>query len=218
MHCSWRERRLESKHGRLYALILVSAILVTVVSSRSIFLGAPVPQVSALTVESDLGVYWDGSCSRSVSHIDWGRLSPGQVRDVVVYVRNEGNETFVLVLTPLNWNPENASHCLSLALNCEDRKIEAGQVADVTLSLSVSPSITGVYDFGFDMVLEGREFFSGDVNRDGAVDIFDILMLKAALGSTPTAPKWNPKADLDKNGIVNVFDLVLAYYDLGKSW
>jgi len=74
MHCSWRERRLESKHGRLYALILVSAILVTVVSSRSIFLGAPVPQVSALTVESDLGVYWDGSCSRSVSHIDWGRL------------------------------------------------------------------------------------------------------------------------------------------------
>jgi hypothetical protein len=209
---------LESEHRKLSALILASAILVMVVLSRSVFLGAPVPKVSALTVESDLGVYWDRSCSHSVSHIDWGRLSPGQVRDVVVYVRNEGNETFVLVLTPLNWNPENASHYLSLALNCEDRKIEVGQVAAVTLSLSVSPSITGVYDFGFDMVLEGREFFLGDVNRDGSVNILDVAALKVAWGSTPADSNWNPRANLNRDGVVDLFDILLLRNDFGKSW
>jgi hypothetical protein len=187
-----------------------------VVLSRSVFLGAPVPNVSALTVESDLGVYWDGSCSQSVSHIDWGRLSPGQVRDVVVYVRNEGNETFVLVLTPLNWNPENASQHLSLTLNCEDRKIEAGQVADVTLSLSVSPSITGAYDFSFDMVLEGREFFLGDINRDGSVSSLDLSTMMAAWQSTPTDSNWNPRADLNEDGVVGSPDLSLMYRDFGK--
>jgi hypothetical protein len=182
------------------------------------FFGAPVPNVSAVTVESDLGVCWDGRCSQSVSHIDWGRLSPGQVRDVVVYVRNEGNETFVLVLTPLNWNPENASHYLSLALNCEDTKIEAGHVAQVTLSLSVSPSITGVYDFGFDMVLEGREFFLGDINRDGSVKAFDIAILGAAMWSTPTSSNWNPKADLNGDYVINIIDFSSIHRDFGKSW
>ena len=212
------ESRLESKRRTLSALILVSAILVTVVLICSRFLGASVPSVSAVTVEQDIGVYWERDCVRSVSWVDWGRLSPGQVRNVVVYVRNEGNETFVLVLTALNWSPENASRHFSLALNCEDSKIEAGQVADVTLSLSVSLSVTGVHDFGFNMALEGREFFLGDLDRNGSVSLFDILIMKAAMGSTPTYSNWNPKADLDKNGIINLFDYLRLQSDFGQSW
>jgi len=189
-----------------------------VVLSGSLFFLVPVPKVSAVTVEPSLGVYWDRSCSQPVSHVDWGRLSPGQVRDVVVYVRNEGNETFVLVLTPLNWSPENASQCLCLALNCEDRKIEVGQVADVILSLSVSPSIAGVYDFGFDMVLEGRDFFLGDLNRDGSVNIDDVAMVMIAMWTVPADSNWNPKADLDEDGVIDIGDLSLMCLEFGKSW
>jgi len=96
--------------------------------------------------------------------------------------------------------------------------IEAGQVADVTLSLCVSPSIAGVYDFSFDMILEGREFFLGDINRDGSVDIFDLIRLQAATWSTPTDPNWNPKADLKRDGIIDLFDYFLMRTDFGKSW
>lgn len=214
---SW-ENRLGSQHRKLFALILVLAISITVVLSGSKLLGTPVPNVSAVTAEQNLGVYWDAKCHQSVTQINWGEMGPGQIRDVVVYIRNEGNQTFVLVLTPLNWNPESASRYLSLTLNCEDKKIEAGQVASVTLRLSVSSSITGDYDFGFDMVLEGREFFLGDLNRDGSVDLFDILTLKAALQSTPTDSNWNPKADLNKDSVIGILDLLILRNDIGKSW
>ena len=209
---------MDSEHKKLSAVIVALTVLVTVGLSKSMILGTPVPNASAVTVESGLGVYWDRYCSRSVSHVDWGVLSPGEVRDVAVYVQNEGNETFVLVLTPLNWDPQNALQYLSLALNCEDTKIEVGQVAPVTLSLSVSPSTIGVYEFSFDAVLEGREFFLGDVNRDGSVNMLDVISLKSAWGSTPADSDWNPKADLNKNGVVNVADLLLLYKDFGKSW
>jgi hypothetical protein len=103
-------------------------------------------------------------------------------------------------------------------LNCEDTKIEVGQVAVVTLSLSVSPSIAGVYDFSFDMVLEGREFFLGDINRDGSVNIPDLSMLMNAYMSTPTDSNWNPKADLNRDGVNNALDFSLMCCDYGKSW
>ena len=86
------------------------------------------------------------------------------------------------------------------------------------LSLSVSPSITGVYDFGFDMVLEGREFFLGDINRDGSVNAFDIAILGAAMWSTPTDSNWNPKADLNGDYVINIIDFSSFYRDFGKSW
>ena len=201
-------------------MILCSAIVVIVVFGRSGVPGATIPRVSAVTAEQNLGVYWDGYCTstEAVNTIDWGILMPGQVREVVVYVRNQGNDTFVLVLMPLNWNPENASQYLSLVLNCEDTKIEVGQVAAVTLRLSVSPSITGVYDFGFDIVLEGREFFPGDLNRDGSVGISDISALTAAMGSAPTDSHWNLRADLKRDGVIDVFDLLLLSQNFGRSW
>lgn len=212
------ERSLSSGHRKIPLVILALAVLVTLVASGLVFLDASVPNVSAVTAESGLGVYWDKSCSKPATRLDWGVLSPGEVRDVAVYVRNEGHETFVLVLTPLNWSPKNASSYMSVSLNCADTKIEVGQVAAVALSLSVSPSMKGIYDFSFDVILEGRGFFLGDVNRDGSVDMLDIIALKSAWGSTPADSDWNPKADLNKNGVVNINDLLLLYKDFGKSW
>jgi Dockerin type I domain len=209
--------RLKPESSRLFAVILVSAVLV-VVLVRSEFLAAPVPNASAVTARPGLGVYWDSSCSRRVSSVDWGVLSPGQVRDVTVYVRNEGSEAVVLVLTPSNWVPAGASGYMSVALEAEDTKVGVGQVDLVTLSLSVSRSITNIYNFSFVIVLEGREFFLGDVNRNGVVDSQDLSILIASRLSTPADDSWNPKADLNNDKIINVVDVSLLYVDFGKSW
>lgn len=42
---------------------------------------------------------------------------------------------------------------------------------------------------------------SGDINSDGAVNVFDLSILLAAWGTSSSAP------DIDHNGVVNVFDL-----------
>lgn len=212
------ERSLSSGYRKVPLVMLALAVLVTVVASGLAFLDASVPNVSAVTVVSGLGVYWDRSCSKVVTRLDWGVLSPGDVRDIAVYVRNEGSETFVLVLTPSNWSPQNAASHMSVALHSADTKIDVGQVAAVTLSLSVSPSMTGVTDFSFDVALEGREFFVGDINRDGSVDSLDLALMGAAMWSTPTDLNWNPRADLRKDGAINVRDLTLICSNFGKSW
>lgn len=52
-----------------------------------------------------------------------------------------------------------------------------------------------------------------DINGDGAVDIFDALILSGVFGSTVGDPGWYPDADLLPDGVIDVFDaLILAGY------
>ncbi len=194
---------------------LVFAALIAVFAVRFTFFEAAVPNVSAVTTTESLGVYWDENLNQPVFSIDWGVLSPGQLREVIVWVQNEGNETLVLALTTLNWNPGNSSLYLNLAWSYEDTKIEAGQAVKVSLSLSVSPKIVGIYDFSFDITIGGRKY--GDINKDGTVNVVDCAIMSAAYGSTPTHSNWNPNADLNDDGVVDWIDFQLLSNDLFES-
>jgi len=57
----------------------------------------------------------------------------------------------------------------------------------------------------------------GDVNRDGIIDDRDIALLKAAFGSRPGAPNWNPDCDLNGDGVVDVFDTTIASRNYGLT-
>ncbi len=48
----------------------------------------------------------------------------------------------------------------------------------------------------------------------GVINIIDTGIAGAAYGSTPSSPKWNPRADVDANGDVSIVDIgiVGAYY------
>jgi len=48
---------------------------------------------------------------------------------------------------------------------------------------------------------------NGDINSDGAVDIFDLVLVANAYGSQPGDPNWNPDADVNEDGVVDIFDL-----------
>ena len=45
-----------------------------------------------------------------------------------------------------------------------------------------------------------------DLDNDGVVGPFDFNIFKAAWGSTPSSPNWNPDADFDSDGWVGSFD------------
>jgi len=57
----------------------------------------------------------------------------------------------------------------------------------------------------------------GDVNGDGTVDIFDLVIVSAAFGSNPGEPSWDARADINGDGTVDIFDLVIVSSHFGES-
>ncbi len=54
---------------------------------------------------------------------------------------------------------------------------------------------------------------SGDANRDGVVDIFDLVIVASAYN--PYGPVSDQRADLNGDNVVNLFDLILVTSDYG---
>jgi hypothetical protein len=59
--------------------------------------------------------------------------------------------------------------------------------------------------------------FNTDLNKDGIVNIIDIVIIAKAFGTNSGEPHWNAVADLDKNGIINIIDLTIVAKDFGKT-
>jgi len=134
----------------VFAIVLASIAVVYALTSVSVYLSS-VGTVRAVGV----GVYRDSICSQSVSVIDWGSVEPGAVKNVTVYVRNEGNTPTTLSLQTANWNPANATSYISLSWDYNGQTIDLSQVIGVTLSLSISSIIEGITTFSFDIVVVG---------------------------------------------------------------
>lgn len=57
----------------------------------------------------------------------------------------------------------------------------------------------------------------GDINGDGAVDIYDALLASAAFGSSPGNPNWNQAADLNGDGTIDIYDMIILAAHFGQS-
>ena len=105
-----------------------------------------------------VGVYWDNACTNNVTSIDWGFLEPGATVNKTVYIKNEGNTPMVLNMTTDNWNPASASENITLSWNREGYVLNTtAPVVQAILTLSVSPNISGVTSFSFDIIITGTE-------------------------------------------------------------
>jgi hypothetical protein len=105
-----------------------------------------------------VGVYRDPECTDSVNSIDWGFLEPGETTNVTIYIKNEGNIPVVLNMTTENWVPASASDYITLTWDREDYLLDADSVFQSVLTLSVSPDISEVTSFSFDIVITGTEY------------------------------------------------------------
>jgi hypothetical protein len=103
----------------------------------------------------DVMVYSDADYKNVLSSIDWGLLEPGESKNLTYYVRNEGNSAVTISLLTENWNPLNASRYIDLNWNYEGQSIVPDGVVEVTFTLVVSPSVEGITDFTFDIVIVG---------------------------------------------------------------
>lgn len=110
------------------------------------------------TVEAaGVGVFWDRNCTNKTSSIDWGILSPGGARSNTVYINNSGNVGLNLSMTTSAWVPSNASSSISLSWNCTGYVLSHASVIAANLTLSVSPSISDITNFSFNVTITGTE-------------------------------------------------------------
>lgn len=56
----------------------------------------------------------------------------------------------------------------------------------------------------------------GDINGDGSVDIFDLVIVTGVYGTSPGDDDWNPDADINGDDIVDIFDLVIVASHYGE--
>jgi hypothetical protein len=94
-----------------------------------------------------IDVYWDVKCMNGVKSIDWGLLSPGETKNLTVYVRNEGESDTVLLLNVYGWNPSGASNYLRVDWNYTGTSVKSGQNVAILLILAVDSRINGITSF-----------------------------------------------------------------------
>lgn len=58
----------------------------------------------------------------------------------------------------------------------------------------------------------------GDINCDGVVDIFDIVLVGLAFGTQPGDLLWNSNVDSNQDGIIDLFDIVIIALNLGLEY
>jgi hypothetical protein len=68
-----------------------------------------------------------------------------------------GTVPVTLSMTTGNWNPSSASSYITLAWNQENHVLQAGQVANAVLTLTISPSASGIAGFSFDMTITATQ-------------------------------------------------------------
>jgi hypothetical protein len=172
--------------------------------------------VSGVETPASIGVYWDSSCKERVELISWGILQPGSLSNRTIYVRNEWNESFILFSKAQDWDPKIASNYLNLNFSRSCLRLEAGEVVEIVLTLSVSFRITGFSEFKFNVIFQARKYL-GDINGDGTVNMEDLYWIASTYQRTSQDDKWDPFVDLNNDQVINMIDLTLAAIDFGKN-
>jgi hypothetical protein len=138
----------------IVTVIFLSGFLLAQVMS-AIQITRTVSNVGTLKLSADIEVYRNKDLTDRMTAIDWGTLKPGATKTYTIYVSNKGNLPLTLSLSTSNWSPPSASNYLTLTWNYNGQTINEGDAVQVILTLTVSPSITGISNFNFDITAEG---------------------------------------------------------------
>jgi hypothetical protein len=110
-------------------------------------------RVKAFGVE----VFNDQACTINATQINWGMVSPGETKNYTLYARNPGNVPITLTLATTGWQPANATLFITLSWTYNGSVIAPAAVIPLTFQLAVIPSISGIDNFSFTIIITGVE-------------------------------------------------------------
>jgi hypothetical protein len=132
------------------AVLMLTTVLAALQASRTL-----TNTGSIITV--NVGAYSDSGCTQVLSTVDWGAMIPGSSANKTIYIKNTGTAMVSLNMTVNAWNPANASSYMSLTWNQEGTVLNVGSSVATLLVLNVSPSISGITNFGFNATITGTQ-------------------------------------------------------------
>lgn len=143
--------------SKLLAVIALAATAMVAVFAMTALAGPSIKNIlnQGQMKKVNVSIYWDSACTNATTSINWGIITPGTANSKTFYVRNEGNTPLVLSITVLNWNPSNASNCLSLTWDLQGQTINSASTKTATLTLTATADTTGITSFSFDATIAG---------------------------------------------------------------
>ena len=135
---------------------------------------------------------------------------------------------FILCLVVSNLVYPSYAVDFTITVETDKPAYAAGEIATVSGNLTldgaaIPDALIALQIEGFNMTIF-RTLFTGttppgllgDINGDGTVNIFDIVIIALAFGTRLGDPNWDPRADINGDNFVNIFDVVLAALDYGR--
>lgn len=111
---------------------------------------------SGIIANTNIGVFSNSAATTNMTTINWGVCYPGTNYPITAYIKNLGTVNETLSFQTTSWNPSTASTYLILTTNYSGQTITPGQVIQITLTLKVSSSITGITSFNFNIVITSQ--------------------------------------------------------------
>lgn len=157
---------MQKKTGALVVCAILASSLVTywIVSSEqdraatmqalsSLFQSLTIPSSCAIIYPPNIAVYSDSGCTVILSSIDWGEMQPGEVKDYSCWVKNIGEANVYLLSNTTDWEPPVAAQFITLHFCGNGTTLPKGAILAANFTLSVSPTITGITDFSFNITI-----------------------------------------------------------------
>lgn len=114
------------------------------------------PSASPTTAPSpNLDIYVDSACTISLSTINWGLVPAGSNSTFIAYIKNTGTIPTTLSLATSAWSPTNATNYIAISWDKQGAVLNTGQSMAATITLTVSPLITGITTFSNTITITG---------------------------------------------------------------
>ena len=133
---------------------LVGAVLGSAVTFAVLQRSYRIP-ANGMVIGVNVGVFADAAATQNVTAISWGSVYPGESVNRTVFVKNTGNAPITLSMVTAGWTPMGVNGLIVVAWNREGVSLYPGQLVAATFTLSVSPDINGVTDFGVNIIVTG---------------------------------------------------------------
>jgi len=106
---------------------------------------------------SNVGEIKSIGCTVDTDFIDWGLLTPGEVKHYTIHVTVTGDVNATLKLETTDWQPPEAQQYLFLSWNYAGQVLEPETTVIADLALFVSESVQNITNFSFTIVITAIE-------------------------------------------------------------
>ncbi|UCC58609.1 MAG: hypothetical protein JSW14_01435 [Candidatus Bathyarchaeum sp.] len=150
-------------HNRTKAIIIITLLVLIIQVCTLSVLASNNPngkekegkgQGKGATDRVIIGIYSDNQCTNPMSSISWGMLEPGSSKNIICYIKNEGNTVLFLSLKTSNWKPRTAFKDITIDWDYGGQSLNSAEIIQVTLTLSVSDK-TDFTNLNVDIIIIG---------------------------------------------------------------